>query len=187
VSGSGPSLTESVAAAVAHQHVIAVNDSYKLLPGASIVYASDFRWWLLNHDLVARNFAARRCTCAAAVNSAADVAELKSWGVEVLPIAHGQTSLYAAVQLALILGHTTIALIGADFRWVDGRSHFFGDHVELRNTTDFTPLLSDFYTFAKRMPVGVTIWNCTEHSALKAFPFKPIEECINARPTRPAP
>ena len=41
---------------------------------------------------------------------------------------HGKNSGYAATHLAAQLGARTIVLVGFDFRAVDGRSHFFGDH-----------------------------------------------------------
>lgn len=176
IAATGPSLCRAIAERVASYPVVAVNDAWRLFPHA-VLYASDFTWWRRHADEL-RTFAGRKLTCPADVNGPADIAALAGWGVEILPIEAGQCSGYGAIRAALYLGFKRLLLAGFDMRAVNGKRHFFGDHEGLRNTSDFSFALPDFERLAAHMPEGVTVTNCTPDSALRAFPFAKLEDCI---------
>ena len=67
VAATGPSLTPAVAAEVRRARwplekcrVVAVNDAYRLLPYADILYACDERWWEVHIGDVRKSFYGER-------------------------------------------------------------------------------------------------------------------------------
>ncbi len=200
IAATGPSLTEEVARQVlGWQHaaggrrVIAVNDAYRLMPWADVLYACDAAWW--NHhkpEFAGEKWSARPWELALkrgdladegkdalALEQGVNLIEARlgdRWSTDPAWIAYGSNSLHQAINLARhwIAPAGRIVLVGADMRTIgkgkDAKRHFFGDHPEpLSNLVDFKRFIPAFDAAAKHLPPGVEIINATPGSALKTF------------------
>lgn len=200
IAATGPSLTDEVVADVGDarmsgqlQRVIAVNDAYRLMPWADVLYACDAAWW--NHHRPAfagEKWAPKPWAKHVASGDVGDEGKEQiaaeqgvtliearmsdRWSTDPTWIAYGSNSLFQAVGLAL---HWTapagkIVLVGADMRTIgrgkDAKRHFFGDHPEpLSNAADFRKFIPAFDAASKHLLPGVEIVNATPGSALKTF------------------
>lgn len=197
VAGSGPSLTPQIAEFCRAHHVVAVNDAYRLLPLAEVLYACDGEWWRV-HD-GCREFAGERWSSHgnAAHNdkrSTADRfglnlirgADLPGFSLDPALLHYGEMGGYQAVNLA---GHFLgwigrIALVGFDLQPVEGRRHFFGDHpAPLRSTVSgpsgaYAKCIRAFELAATLLPPGIQIVNCTQGSALRCFPMMDVADAL---------
>lgn len=199
IAATGPSLTEDVVGAIAVARlagavrVIAVNDAYRLMSWADVLYACDAKWW--NHhtpDFAGEKWSARPWDKHVASGDVGDEgkdelardqgvtlieARLSDrWSTDPSWITYGSNSTFQAVGLALhwIAPAGKIVLVGCDMRTVgkgkDARRHFFGDHPEpLSNAADFRKFIPSFDAAAKHLAPGVEIINATPGSALKTF------------------
>lgn len=178
VAASGPSLTTDVAEACRGDHVIAVNDAYRRLPFADVLYASDARWW--DHHGNCTGFRGEKWS---AHNPKGNDKrkQAQAYGLRLVAgedgnafsldpdrIRYGGNSGFQAVNLAILFGATRIVLLGFDMHG----THFFGPHAgPLRNTTSFEKYIANFTAAAKKLPAYIRIVNATPGSALKCFPF----------------
>jgi hypothetical protein len=92
----------------------------------------------------------------------------------------GILSSYGALNLAIALGFSDINLLGYDFQYQDGKSHFLPSWTAPRNYENYGLVrgkreLEDFSLLAAGK---VKIFNLNPGSALKAFPFKNINEAL---------
>jgi hypothetical protein len=192
VVATGPSLTAEVAARVRRARwpeetcrVVAVNDAFRLLPYADILYACDEKWWRIHIDAVRKTFHGERWTShdPHGSNDKRNVPE--DWGLKFVAgshggvfstdprrIAYGSNSGFQAINLALLKGATRVVLVGFD---MGGRGHFFGDHPEgLHNRDDYRAFLPEFRDAARHCRVPIV--NATPKSALDCFPRVDLEE-----------
>jgi hypothetical protein len=190
IAASGPSLTPEIAVACQRAErwypCIAVNDAIRLFPRAVALIANDLHWWQVHSDEL-RSFDGRRIMPARYAMPAHQVPPrvqvLQSAECEpprFIPFCAGQCSGFAAISYALaVRGMKRIVLVGFDARIVDGRRHFFGDHMHegLRNT-DPQQFVPDFERAAKLLPPDVEIINATPASALRCFHHKPLAEAL---------
>ena len=195
VAGSGPSLTPEVAAACAGLPVIAVNDAYRLLPGAMALYACDADWWRV-HD-GCPDFAGEKWSSHTVDRNGRDNDKIQNrvaerYGLRLVEgrdgegfsfepnvIHYGSNSGFQAVNLALQFGARRVVLVGFDMRLVDGARHFFGDHpAPLRNGGSYTNFIRAFRGAAATLPANVEIVNATPGSALKCFPMMALKDAI---------
>jgi hypothetical protein len=194
VAATGPSLTADVAAKVRRARwpeqrcrVVAVNDAYRLLPYADILYACDAKWWRLHIDSVRELFHGERWTthdpnstndktgCADELRLTC-VAGRHEGGFSRNPavIHYGSNSGFQAINLALLKGATRVILVGFD---MGGRGHFFGDHPEpLHNRDNYAAFLPEFRTAARSCAVPIV--NATPGSALDCWPIVRLEEAL---------
>lgn len=194
VVGSGPSLTVPVvhkirmARWLSGWNVIVVNDAYRLLPRADVLYASDFGWWVVHEG--AKSFEGEKWSSHSHTSAFCDDKRefAGKYGlnlVQAFPgkdfsrsqngISYGETahSGFQAVNLALLFGASLVVLCGFDY----GGSHFFGDHPEtLRQPTDeqYLELARAFDT----VTTDIEILNATPSSALKRFPMVDLDEAL---------
>ena len=189
VAATGPSLTEEVAEICNGYNVVAVNDAYKLIPFAPVLYACDAAWW--RHHKTCPGFTGEKwSTHDDRGNKKIDVAEAygvhlvqgrKGGGFSTNPafIHYGSNSGFQATNLAILFGATRIVLVGFDMRSVGGRQHFFGTHpTPLRQASSYSVFVRAFNEASHNMPPGVQIINATPDSALKCFPFVPLQEAL---------
>lgn len=168
--------------------MIAVNDAYRLLPYADILYACDLKWWRLHLDDVRRMFHGEPWTSHDQEQGGSNnKAELADSGVRIVAGGHGQrfstdprrihygsNSGYQAINLALLKGATRVILVGFDMR---GRGHFFGDHPEpLHNRDSYAAFLPEFRAAAQACQVPIL--NATPGSGLDCWPIVPLEEAL---------
>ena len=92
----------------------------------------------------------------------------------------GLNSGFQAVNLAYHLGVARILLIGYDFQYTGGRSHWHGDHPKgLNNPCDIKRWVTHWNPMAQDLRrAGVEVINCTIETALTQFPRAPIETVI---------
>lgn len=197
VAATGPSLVPSLCDRVmaAGHPIIAVNDAYKRIPTADILYACDGEWW--DHHQGAPGFAGERWSSHCANANEADddkTAHAVAYGLHLIAgrhieafsadptfINYGDNSGYQAVNLAIVLGATRVLMVGFDMRIVKDKAHFFGDHpAGLRNVNKYQQFMEHFDRAALALPAGVTVINCTPKSALKCFPLMDLAEALNA-------
>jgi len=191
VAATGPSLTAEVAATcrLLDARTIAVNDAYRLLPWADVLYACDAAWWEAHAGCT--EFAGEKWSShQAPLNLKEDTAARfgldlvsgnDSAGFSTNPhrIHYGGNSGFQAINLAILWGCGPILLVGFDQREVDGKKHFFGDHVgEALTNENPSRFLSAYQLAAKKLPPGVSIINCTPASALKCFRQERLEDAL---------
>ena len=182
VAASGPSLTGDVARLGVP--IVAVNDAWRILPTADVLYASDAAWW--EHHRGCPEFAGERWSAHGLPNNN-KLATAERYGINLVRgaegdgfstnaarIHYGGNSGFQAINLALhLMGWAgRILLFGFDMRRVDDRQHFFGDHPAELNPrqTDYRKWFWGFDLAARMLPRGVEIINCTPGSALPSFP-----------------
>jgi hypothetical protein len=177
VAAPGPSLTLEVAEACRGDRVIAVNDAYRRLPFADVLYACDARWWGVHGHCA--GFAGEKWSSHSRDNQKLKEADRygltlvtgcnrKGFSLDPDQIHYGGNSGFQAVNLAILFGAYRIVLIGCDMHG----SHFFGPHpTPLRNTSRFDQYIQKFGDAAKMLPSHIKIVNATPDSALMCFPF----------------
>lgn len=160
VMATGPSMSAEIAARAAGHNVVAVSDSYKLLPKAKAIAASDSAWWRVHTDALAH--VGRKFTVGRVVPAE----------VERLPLPTSSNSGLLGLHVAQFLGATRIFLFGVDL----AGTHYFGPHpAPLQNTQPhrFEIMRRDFHRWA-----GVPVLNCSPASTLRCFPFADPEEVL---------
>lgn len=190
VAATGPSLTPTAADLLLGKRVIAVNDAYKQIPSADVLYACDSKWWEVHNGCPF--FSGERWSTHEKGGSNDKTAVAKKFGVNIVPgrsgskfrtdsvIAYGGNSGFQAVGLAILFGAARIVLVGFDMREVAGKRHFFGDHPKpLRNGSAFHSWVQKFTEASRSVPQGVKIVNATTGSAIKCFPFVNLAEEVS--------
>lgn len=192
VAAPGPSLSREVCDRCRAYRAIAVQDAWRLMPWADVLYGCDSKWW--RHHNGAPDFAGERWASHGTTSN--DNAELAgAYGLHLVAgrsgatfstdpriLHYGFSSGFQAVNLAILFGATRIVLIGFDMRIVDGRAHYFGDHPPpLLRRTNYGAFAARFVEAAKRLPPGVEIVNATPGSALTCFPMVPLDEVLAGR------
>jgi hypothetical protein len=192
VAATGPSLTEEVAAmcAASGWPIIAVNDAYRVLPAADVLYACDAKWWRVHRGV--RTFKGEKWSSHDAENNdKTEVAQRHglrlieghdSEGFSFDPgvIHYGSNSGFQAINLAILFGARRIVLVGFDMSY-NGKSHFFGDHPRgLTRQERYEIFIPQFERAAARLPESIEIINCTPESALHCFPMMDLADALSA-------
>lgn len=103
-----------------------------------------------------------------------------SWESGCLP---GSNSGLAAFNLAVLLGYTDIALLGFDFQWSEGKSHFHEgypgqtQHVD-RQLKNWAQIFDRAARRIKERGITVTNFVGPTGSRVTAFPTLPLEQLI---------
>lgn len=181
--GCGPSLTkDDVAKVRGRAVVIAINDAYRLAPWADVLYACDGKWWGWHPEALA--FRGAKYALDRYAQRFAGVAVLKNTGTKGLErdpkgLRTGRNSGYQAINLAVLLGATKILLLGYDMQPRGGQDHWFGPHPYRTAPIPYDKILDVFPQVVEPLKAaGVTVINCTKGSALRCFPYLPIEEAL---------
>lgn len=184
--------------------VLAVNDSYRLAPWATALYACDECWWAMHIDAVRRQFTGAlwttywdRCR-----DKNPAIAKYTLNAIHSVPynggprrcemltrpgeIVQGSNSGLQAVNLAYHYGATAVLLLGYDMGVAaNGRRHFFGDHPRgLGNDSNYEQYRRKFAELNPPMPVI----NCSRRTWLECFERVPLADALAmyapARPPR---
>lgn len=197
VAASGPSLSDEVAWECRKARwfrdwrIVAVNDAWRKLQRADVLYACDAGWWKIHNG--APEFAGERWTTAEGNSSSASnykgdlPAEWRlnlvrgkhacTFSRDPFVIHYGRNSGFQAINLAILRGATRVVLVGFDMRRVDGKAHFFGEHPDgLCRNTKYENFVSAFDQAAKECKVP--IYNATPGSALKCWPKVDLVEVL---------
>ena len=151
------------------------------------LYAADPHWWHYHEPEVSRNWEGE--CWSQDTNWEGEYPKLpginllqlqRSGGLSMTPgVIHsgGQgSSGYQAVNLALLLGATTILLVGYDMHHRKGL-HWFGAHPKEVNRNQSDPqVFAKSYDSINPQAYGVDIINCTPGSAVTAFPFGCLDD-----------
>ncbi len=168
--------------------IIVVQDAYRLMPWADVLYGCDARWWNA-HDGCA-DFAGEKWSTHSKQSCSDDKLEVgEKYGLRLIKgaagagfsadpsvIHYGDNSGFQALNLAILLGSPYIVLVGFDMRHVSGKSHFFGDHPQGLFQRD------EYQSFARKFgkaPDGVTIINATPDSALRCYEMMDLEDALD--------
>ncbi len=191
---TGPSLTaEDVEFCRGKVPVIAINDAHRLAPWADLLHSSDRTWW--NHYKGVPSFHGPKYGLGSHPGKAnpfhklPDVQVLRYTGDDGLELdpsglRSGGNSGYAAINLAVHLGATTIVLLGYNLSWPGGKAHFFGNHPAALNQQEglVRIFIRAFATLVEPLKaLGVRVINATKDSALKCFPKATLAEALSCR------
>lgn len=186
VAGSGPSLTPEVAAKCRGYPAIAVNDAYRLLTFADVLYAGDGEWWKVHKGCP--DFYGEKWTClsyprelkrALAYHYHLQLApghKGEGFSLEPSHIHWGRSSGAQAINLAILWGARPIILVGFDMNG----DHFFGKHPPpLKRTRDYQGFIEWLRQAARLLPPDIVILNATPGSSMGCFPKVNLEEALN--------
>jgi hypothetical protein len=94
----------------------------------------------------------------------------------------GSNSGFAAFNLAVQLGYTDIALLGFDYKWDGGRSHFHEGYNQRRTVERNLKAWARAYDHAAQQTanMGITVTNFVGPmgSNLKAYPTAPLSDLL---------
>ncbi len=178
---TGPSLTPDdveFCRGRAGVRVIAINDAYRLAPWADALYACDAKWWHWHIGVPSFTGPKWSLEHSAWGNYRAvytDVQRLRNTGPAGLEhdptgLKSGRNSGYQAINLAVHYGAARIVLLGYDMQPSGGKSHFFGDHPN-KQQSPYAMFRRAFQALVRPLEkAGVTVVNCSRHTALTAFP-----------------
>jgi hypothetical protein len=171
VLATGASLLPSpatIALKVRHLPVAAINDAYLLAPWAQALVANDVAWWSAHPE--AKSFAGDKW-CGNGTPS----------GVNRMPRSPGiftnTNSGLLGLHYWVMRGATLIILLGIDLRG----THYFGRHERGLGNPDenrFVMFRQQFADYAKRIPRGVRVVNCSLDSALTVFPKLTLDAAL---------
>lgn len=158
VVASGPSFTESnIEAIVCAQRygfkVLAVNDNWKRLPGADVLFAGDLPWWREYAPAVrASGFLGELWTQSRPAAEAYRLRYVQAVNAKGLCRAAGRlhsggSSGYMAINLAWHFGAREMILVGFDCTNTGGAMHWFGDHP------DTLPRMGPYRTWQEYFPL----------------------------------
>jgi hypothetical protein len=178
-----PQVAASVKAA--EVPVIAINTTHRLAPWADALYSCDAKWWMHNQE--ALRFEGLKITQDESVPFP-QVYLLKNTGSDGFDpdpscLRTGHNSTYQALQICIHAKAKRVLLCGVDMRWVDGETHWHGDHPAPLADSDpdvfRRSMIPSFNAFAPQLPgLGVEVINCTPGSALFCFPRAKLEEVL---------
>ena len=180
VAAPGPSLVP-----VHHHPIIAVQDAYRLMPWADVLYGCDPSWWAgyeggfkgelwsthhkeeTNDKTEAHEKWGVRCVRGAAGSQ---------FSLDPSTIHYGDNSGFQAVNLAILFGCTRIILVGFNLR---GENKYrSGD-----DGTKYERFAKHFEHAAEHLPDHIQIINTTPDSALTCFPTMELDDVLFDQPT----
>ena len=184
--GGGPSVKNENLDLIKNKHIIGVNNAYLLGDWVDVGWFGDKKWirW---HAENWRKFPGIKASC----NAAHEVITMHGeWihflargnavGIDTTPgfVSWNHCSGSSAINLAYHLGAARIVLIGFDMHDVDDQKNWHEDHKD-NGKAPYQRFLSCFGDIAKdAKELGVEIINATKDSAIKNFPYYPIEDLI---------
>lgn len=182
VVASGPSAKEApLDLAREKAKVIVVNESWRLAPWADMLFAADFSWW--RHREGVPEFCGIKVTSDERSSLDFGVVRVPHMKRDSLVITDGfiggNNSGFQAFNLAVQLAPRRIALVGFDMTREHG-AHWHEDHpVMLGNPTDAkVKRWRQLMDSAAETIKGIEVVNCSEISALTAYPKVPLEQVL---------
>lgn len=170
---SGPSLTpdDCLCANDSGLPVIAINNSWALVPGCEHIYAADCCWWE-EYGAGVTSEAARWC---------GDEFTARRFGINCLlsAIPGSFNSGQRAIELAIHLGASRVLLLGYDCSIRHG-IHWHGKHQLLANPDKFSVARwHDEFSRLQAIAGGAEIINCSHHTQLTCFPRQSLEAALS--------
>lgn len=163
--------------------VYAVNRAIEYAPWADVLYSGDPLFWRWFAAQGLETSAERVSICASAAHYGATIYphdHLPGFGAD--EIHSGYNSGYQALNLAILHGHTVIALLGYDMQHTGGKRHCHDDYPEGMGNADPVDLWRRWMEDAARMPCAASVVNCTRETALTGFERVALEDFLEALP-----
>lgn len=163
--------------------IIVINDNYKKIKNADVLYACDNRWWQAHINKLG-DFSGELWS--PDVNACKKYEQINyiygehGEGLAKDKIIYGGNSGYQAICLAYLFGASKVLLLGYDMSISEGKSHWFGDHpAGLQVPSPFAKWLTYFNKLAlDAEQAGLKIINCTRKTALTCFEMSTIDKCL---------
>lgn len=161
-------------------HIIVINDAYRMVPEAEVLYAADGEWWNYHGPLGAFKFPGLKVTMSITCKSD-DVMLLKSGDIQGFDkrpthMATCGNSGYQGIHLAMHFGSRNIVLLGFDFKG----THFFGEHPQkIKRPSNFMRCMAQMTASAPVLAkMGARIINCSPDSALTCFKSMRLDDAL---------
>lgn len=164
--------------------VIVVNDNWKRVWNADILFAADASWWRQEGRHVPADYRAERWSVdtEAAEFGCRIVGSFGGLGLmenHLGPqIRRGHSSGFMAIQMALRRRSSKVLLIGFDcMDGPSGQKHWFGQHRgALKRSQPFDVWIQDYMYMGRDCAQrGLRVINCSERTAIDAFPRSDLE------------
>lgn len=184
--GCGPSLIGfNARQLIGRGRIIAINDSFELVPFADVLYFCDLRWWQTRRQRVHDIFQGRKIiTLENDISGVLNLKNTGATGLETDPagLRHGSNSGYQAINLAYHYGATRIILLGYDMK-VSGEKLHWNDRSDGQNAAGFQRTLNNMVTNFRHLKeplaqAGVEVINCNPGSALRVWPCLPLSKVL---------
>lgn len=172
VLASGPSLTKHQIQLVEQSKIktVAVNTTWEAVPFCDVIYAGDYAWWLHNEAKI--NIKAERWTCSEPARTNFNAFYRKR------TLTPTYNTGLLAVELAHFFGAAPVIMLGFDSSLENG-VHHHGLHKKTPNPT--AQRCAGWVNQAeamRRILKDAEIYNCSENSAIEAFPKKDLEKTL---------
>lgn len=178
--GGGPSIKNTDLTILKHEHIIAVNNSYQLVPWADFMFFMD-RGWIIQHRENLLSFNGIKVTIL--VNYLDWCIGLKrvkfikrgprnGFSHHNSTLNHGGNSGFCAVNLAALLGAGRIILVGFDMKVVNGNHNYHNDHPrKIADNIYQEEYIRPFSSLIRTEKNNYQILNATPDSDLKCFDY----------------
>ena len=158
-----------------------INNAYQITDKLKYLYACDSKWWLAHYP-----YAKAHWKYSLQKTPYFDVWQMENDGqlglaTEWPKIRTGQNSGYQAINLAYLLGYTTIILLGYDMQPINGKLHWHEDHKNMNNPNknNLQEWCSNFESIAQELESrGVTVLNASRQTALECFQRVTLEDVL---------
>lgn len=160
--------------------VFAINSAYTEVPEADILFFADLRWWVWNQERMHREWRGGRIVTRRAALPDSKVSVLNR---TYNPISRDPDSIGgwcsggATLNLAALMGCDPIFLCGYDMRPGNWHDLHQAPHKEGQHRDQFIPFLEKMEPHLTAM--GKRVFNTNLNSALRCFPFIPLEEVLS--------
>lgn len=182
--GGGPSLKSFKWDKLKCKNVIAINRAYEMLPGATVLYWTDSRFYKWYKDDI-NKFKGLKYTCRPFNDKPSDVKLLKptsAMKIDIRPsfICHGNNSGYGAINLAIKLGAKKIYLLGYDMNSSPNTTHWHDGYTVKHNHTIYQKMIKYFDTMPSELKkLGVQVFNANPKSQLTCFRKCSLNDALN--------
>lgn len=181
VVGTGPSLQPEDLLPFVHDPILVINDAYRLVPWADVIYAPDAKWWGWHGAQVAPLHGDKYALDPVVAQTYPDVGILDFYSGTTISqragvVATGGHSGFAAINLALhfVGPRSQIVLLGYDLAADEaGRHHFFGEHPDASHVRYDQWRLTYTTLYNQLTAIGVSIRNASRRTTITAIPHRP--------------
>lgn len=164
--------------------IIAITSAFAAVPRARHVYSCDRKWWDVYLPEVMERHPDADLWMGGDHRPPVPGVTALDIDISAPDISHtpgtlhgGRNSGYQAINLAVLLGYTTLLLVGYDMRRVEGSPHFFGEYASphLRRDSPYAEWVPLFRTITCN---EFEVINCTPGSAIDAFPMGDLQDYL---------
>ena len=184
---TGPEAYSPYMAQIHDEHVIVVNDGYRLGSWPDICFFADYGWYKAHRESLAKWSGLKIGSCPPIEGNNDGIKYLKRlnrpMGLNAKPhlLNWNFNSGSAAINLAVPhLGVRQAILLGFDMGWPDGQSHWHqghgNGHKPRPNYDKWAEVLSVVAQDAAKL--GIEIINCSPGTAITAFPVMNLKEVL---------